>query len=81
MVVKKEITHYDILGNELEIGTPVAVNTNYGMRICTVSKINPKMLRVQPVTPNYRGDGLLKYPHDMVCVDPAMVTLYVLKQK
>lgn len=76
----KEIhQHFDVLGNPLEIGTTVAVS-HHGMQICTVTKINPKMLRVQPVRPKYRGDGYLKYPMDMVAVDPHLVTLYVLKQ-
>ena len=71
--------HFDILGNPLELGTTVAVN-NSSMEICTVSAIHPKMLRVMPVRHKYRGKGYLKYPTDMVCVDPALVTLYVLKQ-
>ena len=71
--------HTDPLGQELELGTTVAVS-HHGMQICTVTKINPKMVRVHPVRPKYRGDGYLKYPTDMVVVDPHLVMLYVLKQ-
>jgi hypothetical protein len=70
--------HLDVLGNEIAMGTTVAVS-HHGMQICTVVKVNPKMLRVQPVRPNYHGDGYLKYPSDMVAVDPQLVMLYVLK--
>jgi hypothetical protein len=77
--IKETPLHFDVLGNPLEIGTTVAVS-HHGMQICTVTKVNPKMLRVQPVRPKYRGDGYLKYPNDMVAVDPHLVTLYVLRQ-
>jgi hypothetical protein len=77
--IKETPLHFDVLGNPLEIGTTVAVS-HHGMQICTVTKVNPKMLRVHPVRPKYRGDGYLKYPNDMVAVDPHLVTLYVLKQ-
>lgn len=70
--------HHDILGNPLEIGTLVAANA-YCLEICKVIKINPKMLRVIPVRPKYKGNGLLKYPSDMVVVDPKLVTFYILK--
>jgi hypothetical protein len=76
---KLTLVHYDILGNPLEIGSTVAVS-HHTMEVCTVTKINPKMLRVQPVRPRYRGNGLLKYSYDMVLIDPKLVTLYVLKQ-
>mgnify|MGYP006271513347 CR=1 FL=1 len=79
MVDTEPKQHYDILGNPLDIGTTVAVN-DHQMCICTVTKINPKMLRVTPVNPKYRGKGLLKYPSDMVTVAPELVTLYVLRQ-
>ena len=71
--------HHDVLGNPLTVGTTVAVS-HHGMQICQVVKVNPKMLRVMPEKPRYRGDGYLKYPIDMVAVDPQLVTLYVLKQ-
>ena len=54
--------------------------SHHGLQICQVVKVNPKMLRVMPVKARYRGDGYLKYPIDMVAVDPQLVTLYVLKQ-
>ena len=76
---KETPTHHDVLGNPLTLGTTVAVS-HHGMQICQVVKINPKMLRVMPVRPRYKGDGYLKYPIDMVAVDPQLVTLYVLKQ-
>jgi hypothetical protein len=76
---KETPLHFDVLGNPLELGTTVAVS-HHGMQICQVTKITPKMLRVQPVRPKYRGDGYLKYPNDMIAVDPHLVTLYVLKQ-
>ena len=81
MTKTKEIPiHFDVLGNPLELGTTVAVS-HHGMQICQIVKINPKMLRVQPVRPKYRGDGYLKYAMDMIAVDPHLVTLYVLKQE
>ncbi len=77
-MVKKQIEHYDILGNPLSIGSVVAVN-HHSMEICTVTKINPKMLRVRPVKIRYRGDGFLKYPTDMVVVDSQLASWYALK--
>jgi len=77
---KETPIHFDVSGNPLELGTTVAVS-HHGMQICQITKINPKMLRVQPVRPKYRGDGYLKYAMDMIAVDPHLVTLYVLKQE
>lgn len=79
MTKEKSADHADILGNPLTVGTTVAVS-HHGMQICTVTKLTSKMIRVTPVRPQYRGDGYLKYPIDMVAVDPALVTLYILKQ-
>ena len=78
-MAKEQVEHFDVLGNPLEIGTTVAVS-HHGMQICTITKINPKMLQVHPVKLKYNGKGYLKYPMDMVAVDPQLVTLYVLKQ-
>jgi hypothetical protein len=76
---KKVPEHFDVLGNSLDMGTTVAVSHRHGMEICQVVKLNNRMLRVMPVKPKYRGDGFLKYPTDMVTVDPQLVTLYALK--
>jgi hypothetical protein len=76
--------HVDILGRELKVGMPVAVNAGtVGLKICTVKSLTPKMVRVEPVKKqtNWRGKDktYLEYGSQMVIIGGEDVLMYVLK--
>lgn len=76
--------HLDILGRELKVGMPVAVSASTtGLKICTVTALTPKMVRVEPVkkATNWRGKTktYLEYGNQMVIVGGEDVLMYVLK--
>jgi hypothetical protein len=76
--------HLDILGRELKVGMPVAVSAGtVGLKICTISALTPKMVRVAPVKKqtNWRGKEktYLEYGSQMVIIGGEDVLMYVLK--
>lgn len=76
--------HLDILGRELKVGMPVAVSAGVtGLKICTVTSLTPKMVRVEPVKKQIRFNGkpktYLEYGHQMVIIGGEDVLMYVLK--
>lgn len=76
--------HLDILGRELRVGMPVAVSAgNIGLKICTITALTPKMVRVEPVkkVTNWQGKtkSYLEYGNQMVIVGGEDVLMYVLK--
>jgi len=72
------IQHFDLLGREINVGDVVAVSTHNSLMIASVTKLNPKMVKVMRI-PNKRSSELNKYPSDMVVVPGADVTMYLLK--
>lgn len=78
-MTKKEISHVDLLGHDLHVGDFVAAYYYKSLEICKVSKLNPKMIQLMPVT-NGRWKKNV-YPHDMVKVNPDDVTMYLLRHK
>lgn len=79
-VEKQPIQHTDKLGRSLNLGDCVAVSHFNTLMIATVTKINPKMIKVSRVGNGYRKEGgYLKYPNECVLLDGPDVTAYLLK--
>lgn len=75
---KTPIQHSDLFGTPLAVGDCVVFPQSNSMRVATVIKLNPKMVGVKPV-----GWGRMtynKYPQDLVRVEGAEVTMYLLKK-
>lgn len=50
------------------------------LKICSIVKLSPKMMRVKPIANEYyRGDGYLVFPSQTVVVDGPDVMAYVLR--
>ena len=78
-MAKEMPQHKDILGRVLNEGDCVAFCQNNTMCIGTISKVNPKMLKVVAVgSKGYWGRGTNKYPKDLVKLDGEDVTMYLL---
>jgi hypothetical protein len=68
------------MGRQLDEGDCVAYPEQNSLSIGTIIKINPKMIKVQKVgSTGYWARGTNKYPNDVVKLDSADVTLYLLK--
>ena len=76
MKIKSE--HKDILGNIIEENSKLAVSHHNELKICSIVKILPKMLRVKPLHGYYR-EGFLVHDKQTVIVDGPDVTAYMLK--
>jgi len=77
-MTKKEITHLDILGNELQVGDYVAASYYRGLGICRVVKLTPKMVSLNLVGSKWNKSV---YPNEMVKLKPEDVTMYILREK
>lgn len=80
MTDKKQVTHLDKLGQELNIDNYVVgchCNTLY---ICRILKINKVMIRIQDIRHNkYDEGGWLVYPDQTVKLSGEDATAYILK--
>jgi len=87
-MAKEKVTtvHYDILGNEIQIGNYVAAIAPGGYRnlqIFVVTKLNPKMVGVSSlgkIANRYIYGHKNVYPSDMVVVDQEKALVWALKQ-
>lgn len=79
MATKPEIEHKDRLGRVLAVGDCVVYPSHNSLSVGTVTKLNPKMVKVVPVGTKYRHYGSNKYPQDIVRVEGPEVTMYLLK--
>jgi hypothetical protein len=83
MATKKEpIEHKDLLGNPITLESKLAVSHRNSLKICSILKITPKMMRVKPlfVTSYWRDeDGYLVYSDQCVVVDGPDVLAYMLR--
>jgi hypothetical protein len=78
--MNQAITHHDKIGSQLDEGDCVAYPDHNTLAIGTIIKINPKMVKVQPVgSTGYWARGTNKYPNDVIKLNGADVTLYLLK--
>jgi len=71
--------HKDKLGQIINEGTKVAVSRLNQLRICSVIKITPKMIRVVPVNDGYPSSGFQVFSHQTVVVDTKDVLSYILR--
>lgn len=72
--------HKDKLNNELAVGDFVAYPSYNSLAFGRVMKLNNKMVGVIPAVskrPVYNNTN--KYPHDLVKLNPADMTWYLLK--
>ena len=78
--VKKEPPeHKDRLCNPIKLGDKLAVAHHNSLRICSVTKLNPKMIEVTPVNPKYANSEFLVYSHETVVLNEADVLVYIIK--
>jgi len=78
----KEVEHKDLLGNPITESSKLAVSHHNSLKICSIVKLNPKMLRVVPINSKRKwaeGDGYLVYPSQTVVVDGPDVMAYILR--
>lgn len=81
MAVKKEpIQHNDLFGQPLGVGDCVVYPRSNLMMVGTVVKLNPKMVGVKAVGGRSWGSAN-KYPQELVKVNGAEVTMYLLKNQ
>jgi len=80
MVVKVIPEHQDILGQPLGIGDAVVFPSSNTMYVGTITKLNPKMVKVKRVGTKYSWEQN-KYPTDLAKVSGAEVTMYLLKNQ
>ena len=75
---KPQPIHTDILGQPLSEGNYVAISHHNAMHICAVTKLNPKMIRVRPIT-HKNGDGYLIYSSQSVLLSGPDALAYILR--
>jgi hypothetical protein len=68
--------HRDLLGQPLTIGDAVVFPSSNTMYVGTVTKLNPKMVKVRRVGRSRWEQN--KYPQDLVRVSGPEVTMYLL---
>ncbi len=72
--------HRDKLGRLLNIGDAVCYPSHNSLELGTVKKLNPKMVTVWETGRHSKWyTGSRKYPQDLVKVEGAEVTMYLLK--
>lgn len=72
--------HRDKLGRRLALESMVAYAHGNSLNIGKIVKLNPKMIGVQRVSNEKWGRSTANiYPHDMVLLEGADVTFYILK--
>ena len=69
--------HRDVLGQPLTIGDCVVFPSSNTMYVGTVTKLNPKMIKVRRVGTRSKWEQN-KYPQDLVRVSGPEVTMYLL---
>lgn len=79
--VKAPIEHKDKLGRILKVGDAVCYPSHNSLELGTVKKLHPKMVKVWEAGVRHSTyyTGANKYPNDLVIVEGAEVTMYLLK--
>lgn len=75
--MKEAPTHKDALGKTIEVGDFVAFPESNHLALGKITKLNPKMVKVLKL-PRAKSD-YNKYPGDIVKVDNAQMTWFMLK--
>lgn len=78
-MTKAASQHKDILGQPIEVGDCVVFPSSNTMYVGTVTKLNPKMIKVAKVPAGRYGSEYNKYPSDVAKVSGPEVTMYLLK--
>jgi hypothetical protein len=79
--MSSSVEHKDLLGQTIAKGDFVVFPSHNCLSIGTVAKINPKMVKVVPIgVSGYWSRGTNKYPNDIVKIEGAHVTMYLLKE-
>ena len=76
----KVYEHNDKLGRLINVNDCVAYPDNNCLRIGKVVKLNPKMIGLEEVGGGQWPHKGNKYPADVVVIDDAAVTMYLLKK-
>lgn len=77
---KLQPIHTDILGQEIKEGDYVAAAHQTSLRICQITKINPKMIRVRPIVKGgYRKSDMLIYSSETILLNGEDAVAYILK--
>lgn len=69
--------HRDILGQPLAVGDAVVFPSSNTMYVGTITKLNPKMIKVKRVGSRSKWEQN-KYPSDLARVSGPEVTMYLL---
>jgi hypothetical protein len=77
--IKEAPVHLDKLGKTIEVGVVVAFPESNSLQIGTVYKITNKMIAIQRLPKLKWRSTYRKYPADVVIINDADVTMYVLK--
>lgn len=72
--------HQDILGQPLSVGDAVVFPSSNTMYVGTITKLNPKMIKVKRVGTKTTWEQN-KYPTDVAKVSGPEVTMYLLKKQ
>lgn len=72
--------HRDILGQLLALGDCVVFPSSNSMYVGTITKFNPKMVKVKRVGTKYSWEQN-KYPSDLAKVSGPEVTMYLLSKQ
>ncbi len=75
---KIEPEHVDILGQPIKLGGYVAMSHHNTLQICTVTKINPKTVRVNPLFGYYKKYGYQISPIQAVLLSGPDALAYIL---
>lgn len=78
-MAKEVIEHFDKLGRPININDVVAFPSSNSLVIGRVVKLNPKMIGVEKVTNSSYKSSWKKYPSDLVLLEGADVTMYLLR--
>lgn len=71
--------HKDKLGRDLYVGDAVCYPNHNSLDIGTIIKLNNKMVKVQRVSASRYTGEYNKYPTDIIKLEGADVTFYVLQ--
>jgi hypothetical protein len=71
--------HKDKLGQDILQGVKVAVARHNQLRLCSVSKLSPKMIRVIPVNGAYPSEGFQVFGHQTVVVETEDALAFLLR--
>lgn len=73
--------HKDKLGQTIVVDDFVAFPVGNSLQVGKVTKINPKMIKVEKLPARQYGSEWNKYPSDIIKIDSSLTTLYLLTAK